>query len=173
MIGNEVPIEVAYSVPLKEITTRSKGDSFSKAVAFIQTTSFIVQCCARGAQHLPLTELELMTVGFAILSTITYFFWWFKPYKIDRPIITACPVDSAQPLDSSEATTSDFFAGFLRGIFGKPFLSSSKLHLFSPGTRQSSDPSFDDTALFFFLPSATIFGRIHLISLGFFLPKPH
>jgi hypothetical protein len=171
MIGNEVPIEVIYSVPLKEITTRSKGDSFSKAVCRFHTNDKL---------HRPV--LCSWSTAFASHRTRAHdarlchtqhnhFFWWFKPYKIDRPIIIVCPVDSARPLDFSEAMPSNFFDGFLRGIFGKPFLSSSKLPLFSPGMRQSSDPSFDDAALFFFLTSATIFGGIHLIAWDSFFPS--
>jgi hypothetical protein len=70
----------------KEIEDRSKGDIISKGLAIIQTGWFIMQCIARGAEHLAITELEIMTVAFAVLNLITYVFWWNKPLNV------ACPV---------------------------------------------------------------------------------
>jgi hypothetical protein len=70
----------------KEIEDRSKGDFISKGLAIIQTGWFIMQCIARGAAHLAITELEIMTVAFAVLNLITYVFWWNKPLNV------ACPV---------------------------------------------------------------------------------
>ncbi|KAJ3551918.1 hypothetical protein NP233_g12989 [Leucocoprinus birnbaumii] len=62
-----------------EINDKSKGDFFTKLVVVIQTTWFIVQCVARWVQHLHVTELEIITLAFAILNIITYILWWNKP----------------------------------------------------------------------------------------------
>ncbi|KAF9471545.1 hypothetical protein BDN70DRAFT_819844, partial [Pholiota conissans] len=66
----------------EDIQDRSKGDIISKTLIILQTTWFIVQCLARWSQHLPLTELEIVTLGFAMLNGITYALWWNKPQNV-------------------------------------------------------------------------------------------
>ncbi|ESK82946.1 hypothetical protein Moror_11824 [Moniliophthora roreri MCA 2997] len=64
----------------------SHGDVISKSVAIIQTTWFLLQVIARAAEGLAITELEIVTVAFALLSFATYFLWWNKPLRIRHPI---------------------------------------------------------------------------------------
>ena len=64
----------------------SKADVLSKLLTLVQTTWFIIQFLARLASHLPITELEVATVGFATLNVFTYVFWWNKPLNITRKI---------------------------------------------------------------------------------------
>ncbi|KAF9474053.1 hypothetical protein BDN70DRAFT_816328, partial [Pholiota conissans] len=68
-----------------DIQDRSKGDLISKTIIILQTTWFIVQCIARWSQHLPVTELEIVTLGFAMLNGATYAAWWNKPQNVGRP----------------------------------------------------------------------------------------
>ncbi|KAJ3560766.1 hypothetical protein NP233_g10620 [Leucocoprinus birnbaumii] len=99
IVDNETPIAVKISLPKAhkgiiihlsqlskpvdisedEINDKSKGDFFTKLIVVIQTTWFIIQCVARWAQHLHVTELEIITLAFAILNIITYILWWNKP----------------------------------------------------------------------------------------------
>lgn len=51
-------------VPLAEIRDKSKGDWVSNLIALVQTAWFVLQCCARVAQHLPLSIVELGTLGY-------------------------------------------------------------------------------------------------------------
>jgi hypothetical protein len=73
-------------IPEREIQDKSKGDVVSKGLAVIQTGWFILQCIARRAEHMVITELEIMTVAFAFLNFVTYLFWWSKPLKVTFPI---------------------------------------------------------------------------------------
>ncbi|KAF8646096.1 hypothetical protein AX16_007383 [Volvariella volvacea WC 439] len=70
----------------EEIQDKAKGDFLSKLVVIIQTSWFVVQCIARHAQGLVITELELVTLAFATLNVITYFLWWSKPLNAGYPI---------------------------------------------------------------------------------------
>ncbi|KAI3602561.1 hypothetical protein WG66_009231 [Moniliophthora roreri] len=45
-----------------EIKDRSHADFIAKSIALIQTTWFILQVAARAAEHLAITELEIITV---------------------------------------------------------------------------------------------------------------
>ncbi|KIK62344.1 hypothetical protein GYMLUDRAFT_243000 [Collybiopsis luxurians FD-317 M1] len=47
-----------------------------------QTTWFVAQLLARLTQGLPVTELEIMTVAFAAINILVYFFWWNKPFGV-------------------------------------------------------------------------------------------
>ncbi|TFK70504.1 hypothetical protein BDN72DRAFT_536481 [Pluteus cervinus] len=69
----------------EDIEDRSKGDVLSKGLVGLQTTWFIFECLARWQQDLPLTELEVVTVAFAVLNVFTYLFWWRKPLNVNRP----------------------------------------------------------------------------------------
>ena len=69
-----------------EIRDRSKGDLLSKGLVVIQTGWFILQCIARRIEHLPLTELELVTLAFAALNFVTYGLWWNKPLNVQCPV---------------------------------------------------------------------------------------
>ena len=65
-----------------EIADRSKGDYLSKTIVLFQTTWFIAQCIARGIYGLDVTELEVVTLAFATLTGVIYFFWWDKPLDV-------------------------------------------------------------------------------------------
>lgn len=65
-----------------EIWDRSRGDILSKGFAILQTGWFILQCIARQVEHIPITELELVTLAFSVLNFITYGLWWNKPLSV-------------------------------------------------------------------------------------------
>lgn len=58
-----------------DIKDRSKADILVKATAFLQALWLLIQCCARAQQNLPITPLELATVGFVGCSLVTYTAW--------------------------------------------------------------------------------------------------
>jgi len=66
----------------KEIQDRSKADIFSKGIVLLQTTWFIIQCISRFATKLAVTELEVVTLAFAVLNGFTYWLWWDKPSDV-------------------------------------------------------------------------------------------
>jgi hypothetical protein len=74
------------NITKEEIKDKGRGDALSKGLTLIQTTWFILQCIARKAEHLPITELELVTLAFAALNFMTYAFWWNKPLNVTCPI---------------------------------------------------------------------------------------
>ncbi|CAA7268758.1 unnamed protein product [Cyclocybe aegerita] len=69
----------------EDIQDKSKADALAKGLAMLQTTWFIAQCIARATQKLPLTEMEVVTLGLAVLNVIVYILWWEKPLDIQRP----------------------------------------------------------------------------------------
>ncbi|KAG8820313.1 hypothetical protein FRC19_008990 [Serendipita sp. 401] len=79
----ELPLEV-------EIDDRSKSDWIAKSLVLLQTLWFVVQCIARKVDHLPLTELEVVTLGYVLFNLAIYVVWWDKPQKVARPIRVFC-----------------------------------------------------------------------------------
>src|SRR5258705_6466026 len=66
----------------KEIEDKSKTNTLSKGLFLMQLGWFALQCTTRLVQHLPLTVLELETVGFAVLNLVSYVLWWHKPHHV-------------------------------------------------------------------------------------------
>ena len=75
----------AINITEAEIQDRSRGDILSKGLVIMQTGWFILQCIARRVEHLPITELELVTLAFAALNFVTYGLWWKKPLSVRCP----------------------------------------------------------------------------------------
>jgi hypothetical protein len=69
------------------IKDKSKGDLLSKGFAILQTGWFILQCIARKIQGLAVTEIEIVTLGFAALNFATYALWWNKPLDVRVPFV--------------------------------------------------------------------------------------
>jgi hypothetical protein len=70
-----------------EIKDRSKGDALSKCVAILQLVWFVIQLIARYAQNLPVTLLEIDTLGVTIMACISYGLWLYKPKDIECPYV--------------------------------------------------------------------------------------
>ena len=79
------------SISKKEIEDKSKADKFAKIFACGQILWLVLQCIGRAIQHLPITTLEIATLGFAIPSVATFALWFCKPVDIEVP--TFVPVD--------------------------------------------------------------------------------
>ncbi|KAH9959476.1 hypothetical protein BC827DRAFT_507385 [Russula dissimulans] len=90
-----------------EIQDKSKGDFISKAVVILQTSWFVMQCIARGARGLPITELELAMIAFAGLNFVIYLLWWDKPLNVQCGVRVYKKRTTDEPVDDGrvEATT--------------------------------------------------------------------
>ncbi|KAJ7151293.1 hypothetical protein C8R43DRAFT_951110 [Mycena crocata] len=89
------------AVEEEDIKDRSKGDTMSKGVVSVQGLWFMVQCLARIHQHLPVSELETITLVFVIVNFWIYAMWWKKPLDVQRPILVG-PRDNL-PQDAPES----------------------------------------------------------------------
>ena len=78
-------ISKAFSLSENEILDKSKGDGFSKTITTVQLVYFVVSLCARRARNLPISQLEILTLAFAVLAVMTYFALWDRPQGIKVP----------------------------------------------------------------------------------------
>jgi hypothetical protein len=78
---------LAYLAPSEtELKDKGKADVLAKVIALIQTLWFVAQCIARGVQHLPLTEIEVVTLAYTTVNVFIYYFWWDKPKDVGCPV---------------------------------------------------------------------------------------
>ena len=69
-----------------EIRDKGRSDALSKGLVLVQTTWFILQCIVCWVEHLPIMELEIMTLGFAAMNFVMYAVWWNKPQNGECPV---------------------------------------------------------------------------------------
>ncbi|KAJ7890845.1 hypothetical protein B0H14DRAFT_3700399 [Mycena olivaceomarginata] len=96
----------------EDIADKSERDAFSKGVALVQGLWFTIQCLARVTQRLPVTELEVATLAFAVIDVFIWLLWWGKPLNVQRPI----PVGPAFEAEEAEPETQHL--GLLTTFFG-------------------------------------------------------
>lgn len=68
-----------------EIVDKSKSDSIAKSLACLQAGWMIVQTLSRVAFGLPVTLLEVNTLGHILCAFVIYVLWWHKPQTILEP----------------------------------------------------------------------------------------
>ena len=95
------------TITVEEIEDRSKADGFSKMIALGQTLWFIAQCIARGAQHLDLTLVELLTLSLAVLNGLMYFLWWNKSLDVRCPVRVYVLDKPSKPNEPGELNDSE------------------------------------------------------------------
>ena len=91
----------------KEIKDKGKSNWLAKALVLVQTTWFVMQCIARGIRHLPVTELEIVTLAYATMSFGIYLFWWDKPLNVGCPIRVFATTDSQGVKETAEQTVHE------------------------------------------------------------------
>lgn len=74
-----------FSISQKEILDKSKEDGLSKLVALIQILRLVISIITRKARDLSTSQLEILTLNFAVQAVITYIFQWDKPKDISVP----------------------------------------------------------------------------------------
>lgn len=158
----------------EEIRDKGRSDMLSKALVVVQTTWFLLQCLARRAEGLPITELELVTIAFSALNFVTYTLWWNKPKNV------GCPVRVRRSEQGGDGEVD------LEGIGDKGINVSRPDHSRVGASVRGIVamlsgwyPTFDTTKLTrgqkwlagFGLVIATIFGAIHCAGWSFMFPS--
>jgi hypothetical protein len=99
----------------EELKDRGKGDVIAKAIVLLQTSWFFVQCIARGFQHLPLTQLEIVTLAYVMMNFFIYIFW------LDKPRDVKCPIRVYENVTTSRTPEEKWERGF-PGILERMFI---------------------------------------------------
>ncbi|KAK6538135.1 hypothetical protein TWF694_011017 [Orbilia ellipsospora] len=70
-----------------DIKDKSKADGLAKVLVILQAGWFLVQTLARLAQHLPISLIEVNTMGHVLCALIVYILWWHKPREVGEPTV--------------------------------------------------------------------------------------
>jgi hypothetical protein len=95
-----------HNVDIEDITARSREDALSKGVAFAQGLWFTTQCLARVHQDLAVTELEVATLGFAVVNIFIWALRWNKPPDAQQPTAIAKEEQSSSLVNSKMGRSS-------------------------------------------------------------------
>ena len=82
--------ELGYELPRlseEDIQDRSKADSVTKVLTCIQAAYMIAQVTGRGVAKLPITMMELNTLGHVVCALAIFAFWFKKPLNVDKPVV--------------------------------------------------------------------------------------
>ncbi|KAF2798956.1 hypothetical protein K505DRAFT_357038 [Melanomma pulvis-pyrius CBS 109.77] len=70
-----------------QIRDKSKADGLAKTLVCLQAGWMIVQTIARLNAHLPVTLLEINTIGHVLCALVLYLLWWSKPLEVKDPVL--------------------------------------------------------------------------------------
>ncbi|KAJ6509807.1 hypothetical protein DFH09DRAFT_1374632 [Mycena vulgaris] len=120
IFGEQYQKEIC-GVKAEDIMDKSKGDALSKGIALTQGLWFITQCLARVHQHLPVTELEVATLAFAVVNVFIWSIWWKKPLDVEQPIQIGPVEETPEPGSTTQRLGWwTRFDGALSGHYSDP-----------------------------------------------------
>ena len=174
----------SFTMPTEaEIKDRGKSDSLARTFVLLQTSWFIMQCIARGIEHLPLTHLEIVTLAYVAMNFVIYIFWRNKPVNVNRPVRV---FRKSEPRETQRLVTEPISEGRELGweAIGKGLLTIFKFIIGIRDrdvnlSREDSVPMFwanstDGNELvfadFIVLVVCVCFGAIHCIAWFFSFP---
>lgn len=97
------------------ISDKNKADPAVRVLTIAQTLYFLSNCIGRWAQGLAVTTMELTTLGFALCTFATYYFWAHKPSDVE----TAIDLENNITIDElhAKAGLSEHHKHFLTPLF--------------------------------------------------------
>ncbi|KAJ7727085.1 hypothetical protein B0H16DRAFT_1697845 [Mycena metata] len=169
-------ISAIKKIKRADIEDKSKGDTLSKGVAIAQGLWFVTQCLARASQHLPLTELEVATLAFAVLSVVIRLLWLHKPLDVQQPIVVAkSEVDIDQLQEEDITRMNNSLGAKLNGvIFGNYAMYSSLSSTSVPSFYSieiDTEGTYDLASIGGVIGAGTIFGSIHCAAWNALFPS--
>jgi hypothetical protein len=155
-----------FQLPEKEIKDKSKADFFAKAVALMQISFLSLSIIIRAARHLAFSQLELLTLAFAICGIFTYVFSWYKPKGVE--IVTRVRLESE--LSDAGQRSFDSFWDILTNTKRK----SNERHFTRIPNDNVPQANLQSThqILYVLAVFTAAFGGIHVIAWNFEFPTP-
>ncbi|KAI0540912.1 hypothetical protein GGR58DRAFT_458297 [Xylaria digitata] len=85
------------------IKDKSKSDAFAKGLAVIQNLQLVLSLIVRKIRGLPTSQLEIVTLVFAVCGVATFISCWYKPGNVTVPL----PLGIRSPLESTRVHGND------------------------------------------------------------------
>ncbi|PMD13348.1 hypothetical protein NA56DRAFT_737563 [Hyaloscypha hepaticicola] len=153
-------IKAIPPISVEAIDDKNKGDVVVKVLTLVQIVWLIMELAIRGALRLPVSQLEVVTLAFAITSILTYGMLWSKPKDAKFPILQL-----ADRYPSSDELQD--IVGRGPTSFGLPrvdcWIPNNSIHV------TSAEP-YNYSFLLGTLLGATAFGAPHFLGWNFVFP---
>jgi hypothetical protein len=78
------------SISAENVKKRAKTNYVVKALVCLQASWLVAQVIGRAVAKLPITTLEVVTVGYVVCAIITYSCYWQKPQDAEVRITVNC-----------------------------------------------------------------------------------
>ncbi|KZV86636.1 hypothetical protein EXIGLDRAFT_621703 [Exidia glandulosa HHB12029] len=139
-------------VSLEDIEDRGKAGVLAKSLLVWQLFVFLANCFARWDQSLPLSLLEITTIGHSLCSIIAMVLWWYKPHSIGVATVInrQCPLPSLPDVK-------------WRAVFSWSFLGNS---FFAGAGKVLGDAVMDVPGTITITAIAVLYGLPHLLGLS-------
>jgi hypothetical protein len=159
-------IDLIAHISEADIVDKSAGDGLSKSIAMVQVVWFVAQLIGRTAAQITITELEVITAGYAVMNLGIYILWWSKPLLVNQQIVLYSRVQDATRLYApniahrNRRSTGELLRGTRALIFGRLYRPVDKVGLLWAGSRSESGISGPVLSPVFMM-LALVFGLIH------------
>ena len=90
----------------EEILDKSKTDWFAKGVAALQFSQLALSLMVRTNQGLNFSQLEAVTLGFAICGFTVYLIYLYKPQNVETPFIVEQNMETLSVVEQNAETPS-------------------------------------------------------------------
>ncbi|KUJ13376.1 uncharacterized protein LY89DRAFT_785094 [Mollisia scopiformis] len=147
-----------------DIQDKSKSDFFTKLIAVVQISSLVFSIITRSVRHLAFSQLETLTLAFAICGVLTYAFYWYKPQNVGTPFIVDLHYDGDLEFHQTFET--------MASVLTNAKLNTEK----GPRKRIPNDnippmePQTTHTAIYLLAILSAGFGSLHAIAWNFDFP---
>jgi hypothetical protein len=152
----------------RDIQDKGKHDWFAKTIVLLQTFWFVTQCIARHIEHLPTTELEIVTLAYTTINFGIFIAWWSKPQNVECPIRVF-----QQPVEQADKDSVPWLARVLVIIGGGQddwvnLHKEKKVPVFYSGHPEAELLIADGMTLI----AGVVFGAIHCVAWSFQFATP-
>lgn len=157
------------SVTEDDINDKAKRDFFTKGLAVVQISQLLLSLVSRAVRYLPFSQLETLTLAFAVCGVATYAIYWYKPQGVGVPFRIDLSTTSTSPPDIPTRypkTHDNFWA----------VITSAKPEPDPPRVKNDNIPLDTSGATHQAVPVLAVlsaaFGSLHLIAWSFEFPTP-
>ena len=143
----------------EDIADKSKTDGIAKLLSCAQALWMLMQVCGRLAQGLPVTLLEINTLGHVLCALVIYILWWHKPRQIFEPTKLSGgwtrPICAYMYMSSKISGSPSKNPGLLRSSWIEPKFSS--MVYLPPSSMTDAERQTGETSIFgsFIKPART------------------
>lgn len=123
-------VELGYKLPRlseADIQDRSKADPITKVITCAQAGYMIAEVISRRAADLPITMLEINTLGHAVCALGMFTFWFRKPLNIEIPVL----IDEGWLNKQQERITQQTQGFWSPAFWKRPREHQAKLHRYA------------------------------------------